>query len=263
MNTSAELPVSTIERFAGRLPVHSMRRVRMADRSFRYAFVSPSVADSFGLDPKALEAARAVDHGWIHSDDRARFVAALHRSGDTLTPLDEEVRVTVEGHGVRWVRSLGDPVRQPDGSVIWDGAALDVTDRRLAQARMEDAIEAAKSAEIATSSGSLAAALERPLRQLAEALWPTSGPVDVAAARLVCEALLTAHGIERAADTRLASPLTRRQAEIAHLIGQGLSNQEVAAQLDLTEGTVKVHVTRIFKRLGARNRTELALRFAS
>ena len=52
--------------------------------------------------------------------------------------------------------------------------------------------------------------------------------------------------------------LTRRQREILSLVGAGLSNRDIAARTGLTEGTVKLHVSNILKRLGARNRTEAA-----
>jgi PAS domain S-box-containing protein len=113
-------------------PGHTMQRIRTAAGAYRYSYVSPSVQESFGLDPKALMEMPAVDHAWVHPDDRARFVAALERSAAELSRLDEEIRVARAGGGYKWVRSLGTPRRQPDGSVIWDGVALDVTERREA-----------------------------------------------------------------------------------------------------------------------------------
>lgn len=57
----------------------------------------------------------------------------------------------------------------------------------------------------------------------------------------------------------LARELTPRQREIAGLIGDGLSNAEVAARLYLSQATVKSHLTVILKRLGLRDRTQLAI----
>lgn len=55
------------------------------------------------------------------------------------------------------------------------------------------------------------------------------------------------------------SKLTPKQREIWSLLARGLSNREISAELKLKEGTVKVHVTSILKRLGVRNRTEAML----
>lgn len=53
--------------------------------------------------------------------------------------------------------------------------------------------------------------------------------------------------------------LTRREQEVLALMGDGLSNAEIAASLHLAEGTVKVHITSILRTIGARNRVEAAL----
>ncbi len=53
--------------------------------------------------------------------------------------------------------------------------------------------------------------------------------------------------------------LTRRQLGVLALIGQGLSNRDIADRLTISEGTVKVHVGAILKTLGVSNRTQAAL----
>lgn len=50
--------------------------------------------------------------------------------------------------------------------------------------------------------------------------------------------------------------LTERQAQVLALMVRGLSNREIAERLELSEGTVKIHVTAIFKTLGVTSRTQ-------
>ncbi|MDR2188022.1 MAG: response regulator transcription factor [Azonexus sp.] len=50
--------------------------------------------------------------------------------------------------------------------------------------------------------------------------------------------------------------LSERQSQVLALIVRGLSNREIGDQLQLSEGTVKVHVTAIFKVLGVGSRTQ-------
>jgi DNA-binding NarL/FixJ family response regulator len=53
--------------------------------------------------------------------------------------------------------------------------------------------------------------------------------------------------------------LSRREGQLVGLIAQGLKNKELASALGITEGTVKVYLSRIFKKLGVNDRFELAL----
>ena len=64
----------------------------------------------------------------------------------------------------------------------------------------------------------------------------------------------------RAPDAGLAEPLSEREEEILRLIARGLSNREIADRLSLAPGTVKNYVTTILQKLGARDRTQAALR---
>ena len=53
------------------------------------------------------------------------------------------------------------------------------------------------------------------------------------------------------------SSLTHRQLEVLELIRNGLSNKEIARQLDISEATVKAHVTVVLKSHGVSSRTKL------
>jgi DNA-binding NarL/FixJ family response regulator len=58
----------------------------------------------------------------------------------------------------------------------------------------------------------------------------------------------------------LVVPLSDRELEVVRLLAGGRSNREIAAALHLAEGTVKNHVTNVLGKLGARDRTQAALR---
>jgi DNA-binding NarL/FixJ family response regulator len=54
----------------------------------------------------------------------------------------------------------------------------------------------------------------------------------------------------------LAEHLTAREVEVLRLVALGQGNKEVAAQLKVSEHTVKFHVSSVLAKLGARSRTE-------
>ena len=102
---------------------------------------------------------------------------------------------------------------------------------------------------------------------------------DVSSARLVEAVLAAARGesvlqpsvaaklvariAEEPAPVRpqpLVAPLSDRELDVVRLLAQGRSNREIAAALYLAEGTVKNHVTNVLGKLGARDRTQAALR---
>jgi DNA-binding NarL/FixJ family response regulator len=58
----------------------------------------------------------------------------------------------------------------------------------------------------------------------------------------------------------LVVPLSERELAVVRLLADGASNREIAAALFLAEGTVKNHVTNVLAKLGARDRTQAALR---
>jgi two-component system nitrate/nitrite response regulator NarL len=57
---------------------------------------------------------------------------------------------------------------------------------------------------------------------------------------------------------RSASALTDRERQIMRLVSEGLSNKEIGRRLNLTDGTIKVHLHNIFQKLEVSNRTALA-----
>ncbi len=69
------------------------------------------------------------------------------------------------------------------------------------------------------------------------------------------------HG-SRPSDIALLTSLSKRQREVLTLLVQGKPNKSISTQMDISQNTVKAHLTAIFRVLGARNRTE-AVYFAA
>lgn len=57
--------------------------------------------------------------------------------------------------------------------------------------------------------------------------------------------------------------MTPRELEIATLVCQGFTNDEIAANLSIRQGTVKTHLRNIYRRVRVKNKISLLLRFVS
>jgi LuxR family maltose regulon positive regulatory protein len=62
------------------------------------------------------------------------------------------------------------------------------------------------------------------------------------------------------ADERLPEPLSERELEVLALIAAGGSNGEIAGKLFVSTSTVKTHINRLYRKLGAHSRTQAVAR---
>ncbi|AEH48391.1 response regulator transcription factor [Parageobacillus thermoglucosidasius] len=65
--------------------------------------------------------------------------------------------------------------------------------------------------------------------------------------------------LQKSKQVRVDIPLSPRELMIAKLVGEGKTNKEIAAELHLSIGTVKNHITQILQKLQLRDRTQLAI----
>ena len=70
---------------------------------------------------------------------------------------------------------------------------------------------------------------------------------------------LNAKRIERNKDEEKIEELTRRELEVLKLLAVGMYNKEIAEKLEISERTVKNHVSNIFKKLEVTDRTQAAV----
>jgi DNA-binding NarL/FixJ family response regulator len=117
--------------------------------------------------------------------------------------------------------------------------------------------------ELARARLALANALvtERPEVAMAEARAALEAFERLQATREAdaAAALLGSLRVPAAVANRGGGLLTRREAEVLELLGQGLSNPEIAARLYLSRKTVEHHVGNILAKLGLRSRAEAAV----
>lgn len=79
---------------------------------------------------------------------------------------------------------------------------------------------------------------------------------SVEVVRMRDEAAVARHAAHRATATALRGTLSAREVEVFELMATGLTNAEMAGELNIAVNTVKQHVKQIFRKLGARSRLE-------
>lgn len=55
------------------------------------------------------------------------------------------------------------------------------------------------------------------------------------------------------------SSLTPQQYKVLNMLNDGLLNKQIAYELDVSEATIKAHMTAIFRKLGVKNRTQAVI----
>ncbi len=195
-------------------------------------------------------------------DDHAIFRAGLRH---ILRQLDENVEI-VEANDLDQALNLAQ--RQERTQAQFDLVLTDLMfDRLSGPIDLKALCEAYHDSTVVVMSVKDRASDVRSAIQLgASSYIPKSASADVMISAL---RLILAGGVylpptllEAAPDT--AQPrrggklevLTPRQKEVLALLAEGKSNKAIADRLGLSPGTVKVHMTRIFKSLGVSNRTE-------
>ena len=112
-----------------------------ADGRLEFPFVSNSLHRVLGIDREnVVDDAQALFEAF-HPEDRERWMEALKKSVDTLEQVSVDVRVNDPRGGTLWMRSLARPQKLDDGTIVWDGLALDVTEEKNATGALRESEE--------------------------------------------------------------------------------------------------------------------------
>ncbi|NCC37475.1 MAG: PAS domain S-box protein, partial [Chloroflexia bacterium] len=118
--------------------------------SFR--FISSGIQQVLGITPEAVLADATVLHDLVSPDEIEHLFEAEQRSFKELSVFTEVVRHILPDGTERWLYVLSRPRREADGSVVWDGLSLDITERQRAAAELAQARDAAETATRAKSA---------------------------------------------------------------------------------------------------------------
>lgn len=170
---------SADERFsslAASIPGVVYQRVVTPDGDIRYTYISEAAEELFEVSPEEIVAdpnALFARHGPSYRED---FRERLLKASRDLTMWDVEAEIVTRSGKRKWTHALARPVRQPDGSVVWNGVILDATRIKLANLELA-AASRAKSDFLANMSHELRTPLNAIIGFSEMILGETFGPV--------------------------------------------------------------------------------------
>ncbi|HEU0099615.1 MAG TPA: PAS domain S-box protein [Allosphingosinicella sp.] len=104
----------------------------------RFLFVSQSCERLTGYPAEAVLADATVAYGMIEAEDAPALAATEAAAIADGRPFDVQCRFRRSDGASRWARIISAPRSQPDGTTIWDGIMIDVTDQKRAEAMLRD-----------------------------------------------------------------------------------------------------------------------------
>ena len=106
------------------------------DGTANMPYASIGLQHIFGVPPEAVAENASVLADRIHPDDLDRIGASLKYSSETLTVWQCEYRVCWPADNTKWVFAHAMPEREPDGSTLWHGYIMDVSERKQSEAKI-------------------------------------------------------------------------------------------------------------------------------
>ncbi|MCC2664972.1 MAG: hypothetical protein K0S35_2894 [Geminicoccaceae bacterium] len=117
------------------------RRVRHPDGRISYPYHSPQIERRHGFDAQAVANDPQLLRDAVHPDDRARWLAAIEESAARLAPFAGDFRILLREGEFHWFRTLATPRREDDGSIVWTGVSIDVTELKTTEQALRDSEE--------------------------------------------------------------------------------------------------------------------------
>ncbi|MQX37810.1 PAS domain-containing sensor histidine kinase [Roseospira navarrensis] len=129
--TEALAAESRLMRMAAQVPGVLYQFRLWPDGRMAFPYATEGIRDIYGVAPAAVRDDALPAAAVIHPDDIDRVMESILRSARTLTLWHEQYRVNHPTRGLIHVEGRSQPEPLPDGSVLWHGLILDVTDRVL------------------------------------------------------------------------------------------------------------------------------------
>ncbi|MBW4615516.1 MAG: PAS domain S-box protein [Desmonostoc vinosum HA7617-LM4] len=103
-----------------------------------FPFASSGCREVMGLEPEQIKNDASLMFAHIHPDDISNVQQAMTHSAQTLQNYELEWRIMTPSGQWKWVKAISRPVSQSAGEILWYGCMFDISDRKLAEAQLQD-----------------------------------------------------------------------------------------------------------------------------
>ncbi len=103
------------------------------DGSSSFPIIGEASQVIYGLSPNELKANPSLMFDNVHSEDKQRLRDSLRESQEKLTAWNQDYRVILPDQTARWVHMHSQPECESDGSTLWNGYVIDITERKSLQ----------------------------------------------------------------------------------------------------------------------------------
>ncbi|MCM1982096.1 PAS domain-containing protein [Lyngbya confervoides] len=176
-----------LQALAANIPGVIYQYVLRPDGTDAFTYISPRCRELFELDPEAILADAAQAWAVLPPEDEISMRRSIAQSVETMAPWHWEGRFITASGQEKWVQGDSCPNRQADGSVLWDGLLVDISDRRRAaeiaqeqQAQLDLVVQASQVGfyvmDLRTQSSFVSPAYKEQLGYLPED--PQASPAD-------------------------------------------------------------------------------------
>ncbi|MCX6632701.1 MAG: PAS domain S-box protein [Candidatus Solibacter sp.] len=129
-----------LEKTAAAAPGALFSFCQRADGTWFLPYASPAFEDVYGVPPENYAEDATGYWDLLHPEDLDGAVRAIEEARRASSIVRLEYRVRHAKKGERWVEGRAVPVAQPDGSTVWYGFVTDISDRKLAEAALEEGV---------------------------------------------------------------------------------------------------------------------------
>ena len=109
-----------------------------ADGAVSIPYISPDCSALYEVSAEAIMSGQYSLRDFEYGEDRLMIDQMIVEMSQSLQPREQEFRIMTPSGTLKWVQVFTCPTAKPDGSTIWDGIVMDVSDRKATELALQN-----------------------------------------------------------------------------------------------------------------------------